>query len=276
MRNYKDEIKAGERFQFGANWKFFLKNISQDQINYAENEIKDKLEVENLNNRTFLDIGSGSGLSSLAAKKLGAKVYSFDYDLESVECTRSLKKIYFADDKYWEITNGSILDKDFIKKFGKFNIVYSWGVLHHTGRLWEALENTLNLVEKNGILFIAIYNDMGVKSKRWLIIKKLYNQLPFILRWIVFIPAFLKIWLPVFIKDFLKLKPLYSWMNYSKKESRGFKPFTDAIDWIGGYPYEFAKPEEIYNYCFKRGFILLKLKTCGGGMGCNEYIFKKI
>ena len=274
--NYKKEVESGKRFKFGSNWKFFLKSITLKKIILAKKELKKKLNIKNLKGKSFLDIGSGSGLISLAAKKLGARVFSFDYDQESVECTEILKNSFFPNDKSWKIEIASVLDLKYLDKLGKFDIVYSWGVLHHTGRMWKALGNVSHLVKNGGILFISIYNDMGIKSERWLIVKKFYNKLPKFLKWIIFVPAFLKIWIPDLIKDFFKLKPFASWLQYQKKESRGFDPFTDAIDWIGGYPYEFAKPEEIYDFYIKKGFVLIKMKTCGGGMGCNEYIFKKI
>lgn len=274
--SYKKEVENGKRFKFGSNWKLFLRSISLKKISLAKKELKRKLNIKNLKDKSFLDIGSGSGLISLAAKKLGARVFSFDYDLESVECTEILKDSFFPNDNSWKVENGSVLNLKYLNKLGKFDIVYSWGVLHHTGRMWKALENASNLVKRGGILFISIYNDMGVKSRRWLLVKKLYNNLPKFLKWIVFVPAFLKIWVPDFVKDLFKLKPFVSWIEYQKEESRGFDPFTDAIDWIGGYPYEFAKPEEIYDFYIKKGFVLIKMKTCGGGMGCNEYIFKKI
>jgi len=109
------------------------------------------LNVESLEGKTFLDVGSGSGLSSLAACLLGAKVYSFDYDPKSVACTRELKRRYFPNDD-WVVESGSVLDKAYLSSLGQFDVVYSWGVLHHTGHMSEALVNVAPLVRPSGSL----------------------------------------------------------------------------------------------------------------------------
>ena len=122
-----------KRFNFGKNWKNFSKSIDSEKINSSQEALTNFLELETLSEKLFLDVGSGSGLSSLAARKLGAEVISFDYDRDSVECTRKLKEKYFRDDSKWNVLQGSVLDNTFLKKIGKFDIVYSWGVLAFVG-----------------------------------------------------------------------------------------------------------------------------------------------
>ena len=133
--NWRKEVLAGRRFKFGKNWKYFLQSLSEDKIIAAIKSMQEYLEIQNLDGKTFLDIGCGSGLMSLAARRLGAKVLSFDYDQNSVECTRFLKELYFKDDINWTIEEGSVLNKDYLRSIGKFDFVYSWGVLHHTGSM---------------------------------------------------------------------------------------------------------------------------------------------
>jgi 2-polyprenyl-6-hydroxyphenyl methylase/3-demethylubiquinone-9 3-methyltransferase len=221
---------------------------------------------------SFLDIGCGSGLFSLAARKLGYTVHSFDFDKQSVACTLSLKEKYFPHDDKWTIEEGSVLNDGFLNSLGKFDVVYSWGVLHHTGQMWRALENVAMTVKGGGKLFIAIYNDQGWRSKLWLFVKKLYNANGFsrLLVKSIFIPYFI---ISLFCWDLLTLKnPLRRYREYQKL--RGMSIVTDWIDWLGGYPFEVATPKKIVDHYTAKGFILDKVKTTKR-LGCNEFVFVK-
>ena len=273
---FKTEVNQGSRFEFGKNWKQFLQLMDDDRLKLAEESLLRLLEADTLENKRFLDIGSGSGLYSLAARRLGAKVHSFDYDPHSVSCTNELKKRFFPEDNNWIIESGNALDKDYIKSLGEFDIVYSWGVLHHTGDMWSAINNSALCVKNGGKFYLSIYNDQGGKSKRWLTIKKLYNAFPNGLKWIIWMPMLIKLWWRNTLRDLIKEGKLFStWRNYAQVEARGMSAFTDVIDWVGGLPFEVAKPEEIFDFFAQRDFELKKLKTCGGGIGCNEFVFKK-
>jgi 2-polyprenyl-6-hydroxyphenyl methylase/3-demethylubiquinone-9 3-methyltransferase len=200
-----------------------------------------------------------------------ARVYSFDYDPQSVACTQELKRRYFEDDADWRIEQGSVLDRAYLGRLGTFDIVYSWGVLHHTGAVWRALENVVPLVAAEGRLFIAIYNDQGRKSRLWAWIKRNYNQShwlrPFLLAY-----GLVRARTITTLLDFYHLRPFASWRAY--KEERGMSPWWDVVDWIGGWPYEVATPEAIFRFYRDRGFRLQELVT-RQGYGCNEFVFVK-
>jgi 2-polyprenyl-6-hydroxyphenyl methylase/3-demethylubiquinone-9 3-methyltransferase len=141
--------------------------------------------------------------------------------------------------------------------------------------MWRALENMVPLVNGGGQLFIALYNDQGLPSRIWLSVKKAYNTLPRAFRWLVLWPAFLRLWGPTTVRDFLRFKPFKTWKRYAESNSRGMSPWRDVVDWVGGYPFEVAKPEAVFDFFHRRSFDLQRLKTCGGKLGCNEYVFLK-
>lgn len=275
MTVHATEVAKGARFEFGANWARFLTDLDEGRVAMAEKSLLNMLGVDSLKGKRFLDIGSGSGLFSLAARRLGATVFSFDYDPQSVACTAELRRRHFPNDPDWIVGQGSALDNGYLQTLGQWDIVYSWGVLHHTGAMWQALENVSALARQGGTLFIAIYNDQGFKSSMWGWIKRIYNWLPSALRWLVVGPVLIRLWGARTIYDLLRGKPFHTWRHYAEHGVRGMSAWRDVVDWVGGYPFEVAKPEEIFNFYRARGFCLEQLKTCAGGLGCNQFVFSR-
>ena len=227
--------------------------------------------MEDLQGQRFLDIGCGSGLFSLAARRLGAAVTSFDFDDQSVACARELKRRYFPEDDQWIIEQGSALDEGFMRPLGTFDVVYSWGVLHHTGAMWLGIENAIKRVaSKRGKLFIAIYNDQGWKSHLWWFIKLFYNRLPGFLKmpyvWLIIgITRLL-----VILKYTLKLKPMIAIGPLLRDARvRGMSGKYDNVDWVGGFPYEFTEFEILVEYFGMRGFTVIKANQ-SMSLGCHE------
>jgi 2-polyprenyl-3-methyl-5-hydroxy-6-metoxy-1,4-benzoquinol methylase len=267
------EVAKGERFEFGKNWLAFLDVLDDERIANAQRWLANMLGREDLTGLRFLDIGSGSGLSSLAARKMGADVTAFDYDPQSVACTRELRRRYFPTDARWRIEPGSALDEAYLESLGQFDIVYSWGVLHHTGEMWRGLHLAGERVAPGGQLYVAIYNDQGAWSSRWSKIKKLYCSGPVgralvsatvIPYWVLRSLAADLVW---------GRNPMKRYAEY--KSGRGMSVRHDWFDWLGGYPFEVAKPEAILEFYMQRGFAITTLFTAGGTEGCNEFVFRK-
>jgi 2-polyprenyl-3-methyl-5-hydroxy-6-metoxy-1,4-benzoquinol methylase len=270
---HANEVARGERFAFGENWARFLRTFDENRALEAERALREMLGTSTLAGLKMLDIGSGSGLHSLAACRMGAQVRSFDYDPQSVSSTRKLRDMHPTLASQWQVEQGSVLDSDYMARLGQFELVYSWGVLHHTGQMWRAIDAACARVAPGGKFFIAIYNDQGRSSRSWLRVKRAYNGLPRWLRWLVLWPAFVRLWGPTTVRDVASGRPFATWRGFMV--NRGMSPWRDVVDWVGGLPFEVAKPEQVFDFLAARGFRLRKLVTCAGGLGCNEYVFER-
>lgn len=267
------EIASGERFAFGENWRSFLETVDERRVAEAARAIAASLGTAALDGLSVLDAGSGSGLSSLAALRLGAgRVHSFDYDPASVGCTTELKRRFAPAAAAWTIEHGSVLDRAYVRRLGTFDLVYSWGVLHHTGALWDALDVVQGAVAPGGRLLVAIYNDQGGASRRWRTVKRIYcgSNAGRIAMTAAFYPYFALGSLVADVRS--RRNPLE---RYRGRLERGMSPLHDWRDWLGGYPFEVARPEQVFDFCRSRGFALEHLRTCGGGLGCNEFVFRR-
>ena len=264
---FREEVAAGRRFRFGRNWTRFLNVVDDGRIEEATRSLQAMLSRERLEGVSFLDVGCGSGLFSLAARRLGARVVSFDIDPECVACTRELKRRYVGDDPGWSIEAGSALDADFTTALGRFDIVYAWGSLHHTGDMWKAMELAANGVATGGSLYTSIYPDQGWVSIAWRAVKRTYcsSFVGSMVVLAVFVPYFV---VRAGLADLCNLRnPVRRYLEY--RRNRGMSILYDWIDWLGGYPYEFAKPPEVIRFMETRGFVLSRTNH-------NEYLFRRI
>jgi 2-polyprenyl-6-hydroxyphenyl methylase/3-demethylubiquinone-9 3-methyltransferase len=258
------------RFAFGKNWIRYLEGLTEQRIESARRSLADFAGCDRLRG-SFLDIGCGSGLFSLAALRLGAeRLVSFDYDAQSVEACRRIKQRFAPGAPNWQIVQGSALDEEFLKRLGCFDFVYSWGVLHHTGRMWDAIALAADRVVPGGTFFIAIYNTYS-RSNLMLRVKRFYCRSSLPVRKIMEV-LYAARSLAMYLA---KLRNPFREIRQYGATSRGMSWWRDRVDWVGGYPYEHALPEEVFRFVASRRFELINLKTCNGGKGCNEFLFRR-
>ena len=238
----KEEIT----FSFGKNWQDLLKVVDEDDFKRSLADIdrwfKNRVPLEG---KDIIDVGSGSGMHSLMLNTYNPKkLYSFDYDVNSVSATRSLWE-RAGTPANWTVSHGSVLDISYLNSLGLFDLVYSWGVLHHTGRMWEAIDNAANMVKPGGHFLISIYQ--GVKTYEYdLFIKKKYNRVgPLYKKWMEWN---LYIW-PAMKYRIKNRKNPFGW---NEKRMRGMNVYNDIVDWLGGLPYEVASDKQIEDFFMKK------------------------
>lgn len=266
----KEEVS----FSFGKNWEDYVKtSFNDERVQIAKRHLLRMLKRNDLTGMTFLDIGCGSGLHSYAAYQAGARqIISIDVDEHSVMTTARVREMT-GNPPNWRVLHGSVLDADFMSSLGPADIVYSWGVLHHTGDLWQALRNAAAKVKPGGLLYIALY-EKTKKYDYWVRTKKRYNassklgklrmELSYLMFNFVLAPAAAG-----------GPKGLINAITYlaDYQTNRGMSVMTDVRDWLGGWPYEPASPEEITDFCIHTlGFRMQKIRT---GEANVEYLFQK-
>jgi len=261
---------TGEKvtFSFGKNWERFVRdNFSEERVEISKSHILGFLGRSNLGGLYFLDVGCGSGIHSLAALKAGAaRVVGFDVDPHSVGTAEAVRD-RVGSFPHWEVRQGSILDEAFLQTVEPADIVYSWGVLHHTGDLWRAVRNAAGLVKEGGLFYIALYERTEM-SDHWIEVKKRYNRAaPFGKKRME--------WGHVYRHFFAGRGPrgILRSVEYIRtyRKIRGMEFWTDIRDWLGGWPYEPATPEEVTSFC--RDELGLRPVTVKTGEANVEYLF---
>jgi SAM-dependent methyltransferase len=252
-------------FDFGRNWESFSEKLLEPQrIAEAARSLQSLLQRDDLQAMSFLDVGCGSGLFSIAAHELGAaRIVGIDINSRCIAVSLQ-NASRFAPKAAMVFEEISALDREQLAALGKFDVVYAWGALHHTGSMWRAIANTAEQVSPGGTLVLAIYSK-HLTSPVWKEIKQVYNSLPGAAQYamaICFAPA-------IYAAKFLA-----TGRNPLKKE-RGMDFWHDMIDWIGGYPYEYATHEEVEAFMKANGFTLRRYVPAQTPIGCNEFVFER-
>ena len=261
-----DEVQS---YPFGKNWEEFVERyFTEERVRISRQHLLNFLEMRDLKGKYFLDVGCGSGLSSLAAWEAGAaRIVSFDVDPDSVRTTERIRQLRGAPAN-WTVLHGSVLDRDFLATLEPADVVYSWGVLHHTGRMWEAIRNAAGCLKAGSPFYIALYLTTP-KSGYWLQVKKRYNQAsPWGKRLMEWRYIIRHIILPRVVRG---QNPIRVIRTYQTK--RGMAFLTDVKDWLGGYPYEDATIQEVLRFCNRE--LHLNLINIDPGSGMVEYLFHK-
>jgi SAM-dependent methyltransferase len=268
-------IELSSHFDFGGNWAAYAALIDEARITQAVAGLERLAGREAIAGRTFLDIGCGSGVHSLAALRLGAsRVVAVDLDPRSVAAAREVLS-RFAPQGAWQVHELSVFDLD-PAKLGTFDVVYAWGSLHHTGAMRDAWRRAAELVTPEGILIVAVYRKTRL-CRLWRIEKRLYSRAPSWMQRFVracYVTA-MRLAFLVAGRDFRKYRDAYG------QSYRGMNFDHDVHDWLGGYPYESFSPAEADDLCSELGSIpvrsFVEERTSLGlfGSGNDEYVWMR-
>lgn len=257
-------------FDFGQNWKEFSEHaLTPERYVQAQRHFSELMSGVPLAGCSFLDIGFGQGLSLLCAQRAGARIHGLDINPKCREVFAFNRGRLELDVDEVPIAVGSILEPQSVDVARSwqpdgFDVVHSWGVLHHTGAMWTAIAHAASLVKPGGHFVLAIYNRHW-SSPAWTAIKRIY----------VALPRFAQLamnWL--FVPVIYLAKLLVTRRNPLAME-RGMEFYYNVVDWVGGYPYEYAGRAEIEAFLQPRGFVPERFVDTIVPTGCNEFVFRK-
>jgi 2-polyprenyl-6-hydroxyphenyl methylase/3-demethylubiquinone-9 3-methyltransferase len=268
VRGVAEPLREGMKeatFDFGANWDAFSDRlIDEGRLRIAMESLQTLLQRESLHGASVADVGCGSGLFSIAASKLGAeRVIGLDINPLCIEVS-SRNTARLAPSAALSFHRASVLSPAELAPFGTFDLVYAWGSLHHTGAMWEAIRNVTRMVAPGGTLVLAIYNEHAT-SPFWRVIKRTYNRVPRVPKTMMAAVAAAVIFVA---------KAVVTRRNPLEKE-RGMSFWYDVVDWVGGYPYEYASRSRVEQFIASAGFAITRFVQAQVPTGCNEYVFRR-
>lgn len=265
--------EADRQFDFGQNWLGFArKALSESRVTAARSEFSQLHRGLSLENKSFLDIGFGQGMSLLCSAEALARSVGCDINPTCEEALRETRKFYGQLKNEPTVIVGSILNLDVIARLreaspsgdGLYDIVHSWGVLHHTGNMSAALAHAASLVRPDGHLVLAIYNRHWSSAPWWLI------------KWIyVHSPSWLQ---TAMVGAFQPVIYMAKWAvtgRNPRNQQRGMDFYFNVVDWVGGYPYEYASIPEMNHLLGKLGFEVRRSVRAEVPTGCNEFVYQR-
>jgi 2-polyprenyl-6-hydroxyphenyl methylase/3-demethylubiquinone-9 3-methyltransferase len=264
---------VSKRYEFGQNWQHFAEGLSSAAIDQAVLGMRRLIPVDEISGRDVLDIGCGSGLHALAALRLGASsVTAIDIDEDSVSTTRQLLSLHAPPGAIWSATVKSVFE---LETMPQYPVVYSWGVLHHTGDMYAAIRCAADRVAPDGGLYLALYRKTPLCCA-WRVEKWLYTNSPRRGRHALeatYVAAF-RLAMTIQGRNFQQYVTSYL-------RNRGMNWMTDVRDWLGGYPYQSISEKEMLSCAHKLGFSPIRVfcRKPGIGLfgtGCDEYAFRKL
>jgi len=267
-------LKDKKHFAFGENWDLYSRQIDSRHIENSKKDFIGLTHLDCLEGMKVLDIGSGSGIHSLSMMLLGCKnLVSLDYDFDSVSTTKRVLsgKIFKGD---YQVIQADILKHIPELDGHTFDLVYSWGVLHHTGDMMKGIDESVRYVKPGGLIALALYRKTLFCSF-WKIEKFIYSKSPKLLQRVV-----QKSYELVFaLHTYLKTGQTFGSYKHDYLQKRGMEFSRDVHDWLGGYPYESIDPKYLIQYMQLMGFSLVNSNIAKKqigilGSGCDEFLFK--
>jgi len=156
----------------------FTKNYHDQIEDYRYSmtpEVFEFAQFTRYSGKKVLEVGVGAGTDFCQWVKAGCIITGIDLTSEAVKNTAS--KLASQNLSGYDLRVADAENLPF--KDETFDLVYSWGVIHHTANMQKALEEVCRVTKRNGEIKLMLYNSGSVLAYlAWLKVNILKLQFP--------------------------------------------------------------------------------------------------
>ncbi|MFQ6107920.1 MAG: class I SAM-dependent methyltransferase [Candidatus Aminicenantales bacterium] len=253
MRKLRSNEERTRRF-YDCLWQNYTPEYAASKKHWAL-----FFDPEEVLNKSVLDAGCGTGVFSIIFARMGAlSVVGIDISKRSLErAQRQADQLGLQNATFQKVNMLRLPFTD-----ACFDIVWSWGSVHHTADPFGCLAELIRVLKPGGSLLVAVYRRTGLTFLHETLRKGLIR-----------LPS--KYWIP--FSRFLSLvaAPGISLFKKRDKSRKGEKLEQLLFDWFFVPIRHSYLPEEIKSFLVKRGLVIKKyLPFSGRFNSTSNFIFK--